>query len=704
MNYWLYVGIDNYIENDIPNLSFATSDAEALFNEISRYNIPSDSHMLTSVTDDQPSRNRILKSLKTLGNKAKDEDNILFYFAGHGFEVDDKSYLMPCDGDLTLPKQTAIEVDAVLEIMKSSRASHKILILDACRNEVDDRALASFDTLKFPDAFVRSLDTRGKLVGWEILFSCGPGQRSVECNDLKAGLWTSSICSAVGTLLDEEKYLTVRDVFERAHGIALDHAKTRGLSINPWYRCDTSKSAILLLPPDISASGKTGKIVLSRSSQLFKDMAAMGVRVLVRDREKKRQIAFRGKETTEEFLNEPHIHLVPFVSQFERLDFSGWKGLKKNNHSFDLRLYLPSIENSAPPYSRLYIFLNGLAESDPATYDGLGYHLANRKGIPSVMIPLPGHFSRHYPAQNHHDPFKAREDERLITQRILQRIHRTPLRILLGLKQIIDDVRHLLKEIRSGDRSYWSQIVEPDCDICLLGYSIGGFAATSLLRLDEKEFKSVFLLESGLFLDRIDAAPMFMRDERVARVLWKHYEKGGDPLDFDEEVVRKFSERESKNEKHFDSILTKVRQNEPYGDEEWWQREPWKILLRSKIESRRIWRDIVRGLYDISRFEKQADRLTSEEMNVFNQIFLGFRRLDYKEALENLKDKILIITGGADDIFPTREILNVGPDTGLTLVQIPDITHWIKHSSRKDWEKWLIMLIDFMEAFNKERR
>jgi len=91
-------------------------------------------------------------------------------------------------------------------------------------------------------------------------------------------------------------------------------------------------------------------------------------------------------------------------------------------------------------------------------------------------------------------------------------------------------------------------------------------------------------------------------------------------------------------------------------------------------------------------------------MNVFNQIFLGFRRLDYKEALENLKDKILIITGGADDIFPTREILNVGPDTGLTLVQIPDITHWIKHSSRKDWEKWLIMLIDFMEAFNKERR
>jgi len=120
MNYWLYVGIDNYIENDIPNLSFATSDAEALFNEISRYNIPSDSHMLTSVTDDQPSRNRILKSLKTLGNKAKDEDNILFYFAGHGFEVDDKSYLMPCDGDLTLPKQTAIEVDAVLEIMKSS--------------------------------------------------------------------------------------------------------------------------------------------------------------------------------------------------------------------------------------------------------------------------------------------------------------------------------------------------------------------------------------------------------------------------------------------------------------------------------------------------------------------------------------------------------------------------------------------------------
>ncbi|HEC84819.1 MAG TPA: hypothetical protein ENI48_06205 [Thioploca sp.] len=63
----------------------------------------------------------------------------LFYFAGHGAQVDGKNYLLPIDNnkivDHTSLKSYAVDVDGILKRMLKVKNHLNIIILDACRND-----------------------------------------------------------------------------------------------------------------------------------------------------------------------------------------------------------------------------------------------------------------------------------------------------------------------------------------------------------------------------------------------------------------------------------------------------------------------------------------------------------------------------------------------------------------------------------------
>jgi len=61
----------------------------------------------------------------------------LFYYAGHGVEVEGTNYLLPVDAQLDTAAQLrsqAVSLETVLADMKSARLSAKMLILDCCRD------------------------------------------------------------------------------------------------------------------------------------------------------------------------------------------------------------------------------------------------------------------------------------------------------------------------------------------------------------------------------------------------------------------------------------------------------------------------------------------------------------------------------------------------------------------------------------------
>jgi len=76
------------------------------------------------------------QALKHFAQKLKHAEVALFYYAGHGLQVDGVNYLVPVDADLEDESDLLLEViemDTVLRIMESQQRVN-LIFLDACRN------------------------------------------------------------------------------------------------------------------------------------------------------------------------------------------------------------------------------------------------------------------------------------------------------------------------------------------------------------------------------------------------------------------------------------------------------------------------------------------------------------------------------------------------------------------------------------------
>ena len=81
----------------------------------------------------------MLVSLKKFSNQIMNADVALFYFAGHGVQVNNTNYLLPVDAKFsngeTDVQFEAINLEMVLRVMEyTNNKSLNLIILDACRN------------------------------------------------------------------------------------------------------------------------------------------------------------------------------------------------------------------------------------------------------------------------------------------------------------------------------------------------------------------------------------------------------------------------------------------------------------------------------------------------------------------------------------------------------------------------------------------
>lgn len=76
-------------------------------------------------------------ALTEFGRAARDADMALFFYAGHGVELEDANYMIPVRAnirsDLDLINQ-GYRLDRVVDLMVRAGAKHKIVLVDACRN------------------------------------------------------------------------------------------------------------------------------------------------------------------------------------------------------------------------------------------------------------------------------------------------------------------------------------------------------------------------------------------------------------------------------------------------------------------------------------------------------------------------------------------------------------------------------------------
>ncbi len=167
----LVVGIDNY--DNVTPLQKANNDATAVSETLASVGFK-----VTRVLDaDRRSLNRAVSHFSA---EIRPGDEVVFYFAGHGIEVNGRNYLLPADvpsalpGDEEFVVSESIAADRVLSGFRARGARVTLLILDACRNN------------PFPTNAQRSLGGASGLArmdppeGSFILFSAGSGQTALD--------------------------------------------------------------------------------------------------------------------------------------------------------------------------------------------------------------------------------------------------------------------------------------------------------------------------------------------------------------------------------------------------------------------------------------------------------------------------------------------------------------------------------------------
>ncbi|MFY0311603.1 caspase family protein [Leisingera sp. D0M16] len=167
----LVIGVDGY--QNLAALQKARNDAQAVSNTLAALGFD-----VTTLYD--ASRRDINSAVSTFANQIKPGDEVLFFFAGHGVEVEGRNYLLPSDvpmvnlGDESFLTGESIAADRVLGTFQRKGARSTIMILDACRNN------------PFPQDGQRSVGGSRGLVRMEppegafILYSAGAGQTALD--------------------------------------------------------------------------------------------------------------------------------------------------------------------------------------------------------------------------------------------------------------------------------------------------------------------------------------------------------------------------------------------------------------------------------------------------------------------------------------------------------------------------------------------
>jgi len=119
----------------------------------------------------------------------------LFFFAGHGVQIDDKNYLLATDtrtkkGEIDV-KYSSMKLDEVIESMEKSGTHTNLVILDACRDNPWERR------------WHRSSGTRGLASvyvpqGTLIAFATSPGQTAADGEGKRNGEYTSALLQHIG--------------------------------------------------------------------------------------------------------------------------------------------------------------------------------------------------------------------------------------------------------------------------------------------------------------------------------------------------------------------------------------------------------------------------------------------------------------------------------------------------------------------------
>lgn len=161
----------------------------------------------TVILKQNASRTDMRDAIREFSNEIKDGGVGLFYYSGHGLQVEGVNYLVPIDANIEMKAEVAeecISASTVLRVMEYSNNRINVIILDACRNSPfrsfsrsDEKGITKMDPPK------------GAKQGSIIAFATAPGDVASD-GEGRNGFYTSKLLKYINT-----PGLTLEEVFKK---------------------------------------------------------------------------------------------------------------------------------------------------------------------------------------------------------------------------------------------------------------------------------------------------------------------------------------------------------------------------------------------------------------------------------------------------------------------------------------------------------
>lgn len=200
----LVIGINEYVSAPLRN---PVNDATSMANSLEGFGF--DVNLLTDI-----SRNEMKSEIRAFGNSLAKSGGVgLFYFAGHGIQINGENYLVPVDAHIEKSQDVeleAVNLKRILGEMDYAQNNMNIIILDACRNN-------PFVT-NFRSGGVTGLASTLAPQGTFIAYSTAPGSIAAD-GEGQNSLYTEELLKAmkIPNMKIEDVFKTVRkNVYQKS--------------------------------------------------------------------------------------------------------------------------------------------------------------------------------------------------------------------------------------------------------------------------------------------------------------------------------------------------------------------------------------------------------------------------------------------------------------------------------------------------------
>ena len=214
-------------------------------------------------------RKQMREAIRSFGDKLRQADVGLFYFAGHGIQIKGRNYLVPIAADVFAADEVqdeSIDASAVLRKMESAGNAINIVILDACRNNPFARSFRNLDN---------GLARMDGPVGSFIAYATAPGSVAAD-GEGRNGLYTEHLLKALNS-----PDLTIEQTFKQVRAGVTQ--ATSGQQV-PWESSSLMGEFVFLSSPInkvIASSNNTATLSPMPAKQLLVSSNVSNAAVIV---------------------------------------------------------------------------------------------------------------------------------------------------------------------------------------------------------------------------------------------------------------------------------------------------------------------------------------------------------------------------------------------------------------------------------------